>query len=442
MRGILSTRRVNRRTPTYGVFVLYAAATISLPAQTFTALLSFNGEDGAYPQAVLVQGTDGNFYGTTYGGGARRKGTIFKITPAGVPTTLYSFCAQGSCGAGEQPWAGLVQGRGGDFFGATPQAIFKITPSGALTTLYNFSNVDNAQPAAGLVQATSGDFYGTSYAEQTVFKITPSGALTTLYTFCHQRQCHDGQSPAAGLVQGTDGDFYGTTEFGGINNGGTIFKITPDGTLTTLYTFCQDVNCADGAHPFGGLTQAIDGDFYGTTVGGGAFPICLNGCGTVFKVTAAGSLTTLYSFCAETACVDGFLPEGALVQATDGNFYGTTEGGGTTGNGTIFKIESSGMLTTLYSFCSQNNCTDGGNPFAGLVQATNGDFFGTTCHFGAYGGNDGFGTVFSFSTGLGPFVETQPSSGTVGTAVKILGTNLAGVSSVTFNGTPATFAIS
>jgi uncharacterized repeat protein (TIGR03803 family) len=197
-----------------------------------------------------------------------------------------------------------------------------------------------------------------------------------------------------------------------------------------LYTFCSKSGCKDGGSPRAGLVQATDGNLYGTTVGGNVY----NGDGTVFKITASGKLTTLHSFDG----TDGASPYAGLVQATDGNLYGTTDFGGANcvsdgGCGTVFKITPKGKLTTLHSF----DGTDGADPYAGLVQYTDGNLYGTT----ATGGSYGRGTVFSLSVGLGPFVETQPTSGKVGTAVKILGTDLTGASRVTFNGTAARFKV-
>jgi len=236
-------------------------------------------------------------------------------------------------------------------------------------------------------------------------------------------------------------DIRGTSPAGA----GTVFKITPSGTLTTLYSFTGNT---DGGCPMGGLIQATDGNFYGTTLQGGANAGSNgNGAGTIFKITPSGTLTTLYSFCSQSGCTDGEEPLAGLVQATDGNFYGTTYYGrgnaGVWGDsaGTIFKITPGGALTTLYSFCPQSGCPDGSNPIAGLAQATNGNLYGTA----EYGGDTtgtcavyGCGTVFSLSVGLGPFVETLPTSAKVGAAVKILGTNLTGATGVSFNGTPAT----
>jgi uncharacterized repeat protein (TIGR03803 family) len=414
---------------------------IALPAQTFTTLFNFDKTDGAGPTGGLVQATNGYLYGTTDEGGTYGGGTVFKITPFGRLTTLHTFDGVN----GQYPRAGLVQAANGDLYGTTENGgengggtVFQITLSGMPTTLYSFCSLgvlcaDGEYPLYGtLVQAANGDLYGTTLggganSVGTIFKINPSGTLTTVSSFCFEG-C--GGDPFAGLVQATNGDFYGTAESGGANghNGGTVFKITPSGTLTTLYSFCSQSGCTDGENPYAGLVQATDGNFYGTTVGGGA-----NGDGTVFRITPTGALTTLYSF----DITDGETPPAGLVQATDGNLYGTTAYGGANGGGTIFQITPSGTLTTLYNFCSQSGCTDGQNPWAGLVQATDGNFYGTTNGGGA--NNDG--TVFSLSVGLGRFVETRRTYGEVGALVEILGTDLNGSTSVSFNGATAVFNV-
>ncbi len=315
-----------------------------------------------------MQGTDGNFYGTTYGGGAEpRVGTVFKITPGGALTTLYSFCAQTNCTDGQQPYAGLVRGSDGNFYGTTLEG--------------------GANTGCSLGSGSCG----------TVFKITPGGALTTLHSFCAQSNCADGGNPYAGLVQASDGNFYGTTFDRGANGYGTVFKITPAGTLTALYSFCSQTSCADGQYAYAGLVQATDGNFYGSTSAGGAG--AYHQGGTVFKITPSGTLTTIYNFCSQPNCTDGDSSVARLVQATDGTLYGTTLHGGaycmpTSGCGTVFRITPSGMLTTLHSF---DDTDDGKTPFGGLVQASDGNFYGAA----TYGANPactsglhGCGTVF------------------------------------------------
>jgi uncharacterized repeat protein (TIGR03803 family) len=456
------------------------------PAQTdapapasvkFTTLHTFSGADGALPpQADLVQATNGDIYGTTARGGTgigciQGCGTIFKMTPDGALTTLYSFCSQLPCADGQYPEAGLTQATNGDLYGTTivggasqSGTVFRITPRGALTTLHNFAtqtNADGQFPSGLLVQAANGDLYGTTEnggSDQsspegggTIFKITPSGTLTTLYSFCSQT-CADGLSPFAGLVQAANGDLYGTTVGGGLggpcpyNDCGTVFKITPGGMLSTLYSFCSESGCVDGDFPISGVLQASNGDLWGTTeLGGTSNALCLSGgCGTIFKITPTGTLTTVYSFCpVASACPDGYAP-GALVRAASGSLYGITLYGGSYGQGTIFKITSKGNLTTLYSFCSQSGCPDGAGP-SSLIQATDGVLYGTTFTGGgsAYcpAPMTGCGTIFALSTGEAPFVETRPVIGKAGEAVTILGYKLTGTTSVTFNGISAAFAV-
>jgi uncharacterized repeat protein (TIGR03803 family) len=372
------------------------AAAIPSPAQTFKTLVNFNTTNGANPFAGLVQGTDGYFYGTTAYGGTNYTcsalprsscGTVFKMTPAGTLTTLSSL---GAVSGGYDPQAPLVHAANGGFYGTTMQGgalslgtIFKITSGGTLTLLYTYNNkVDGAYPDAALVQAPGGDLYGTTRngganGDGTVFKIS-GGTLTVLHSFNNT----DGSLPY-GLVLATDGDFYGVTNEGGATFHGTIFKITAAGTLTTLYSFCPQTNCSDGASPYATLVQGNDGDFYGTTGQGGAY-----GDGTVFKMTPAGVVTTLHSF----SGADGMGPFAGLVQGTDGNFYGTTQYGGFSSYGTIYKITPAGALTTLHNFHLQ----DGSVPDGTLLQATNGIFYGTTEFGGAYG----TGTVFSLDVGL------------------------------------------
>lgn len=434
---------------------LYAVTTICVQAQTFTTLVTFNGSNGSYPGTSLVQGTDGDLYGTTAAG----LGTIFRMTLNGSLETLYSFGGQD----GAYP-VGLSLATDENFYGTTTEGgsyvgcsagcgtVFKITRNGVLTTLHDFDSTDGSYPAGGVVQGTDGSFYGVTeyggtnscagYAPGcgTIFKITSQGTLTILHSF----NGTDGSQPIGGLAEGIDGNLYGTTLSGGVNNAGTVFRITSKGALTILYSFCAQAGCTDGQSPFAGLFQATDGNFYGTTASGGS-NYCYYGqqSGTVFKITPAGKLTTLHSFCSS----EGRIPEAPLVQATDGKLYGAAKfgGNGSNGNctavfdpgcGTIFKIPINGVLTTaVHTF----NWNDGDTPSAGLVQATNGILYGTT----ANGGNGSYpeGTIFAQSFGARPFVSTLPSSRRIGQQVSILGTDLTGATGVTFNGTPATFTV-
>lgn len=377
-----------------------APVTISFgsAAQDFHMLLSFDGTNGDGPYAALIQATDGNFYGTTSEGGTGYiAGTIFKITPSGTLTSLYSF--QGPDGF--NPTSALVQATNGNFYGTTEGGgsstacqygcgtVFKITPGGVLTTLHSFDLTDGAYPYAGLIQARDGDLYGTtSYGganniHGTVFKITPKGKLTTLHSF----NGSDGSQSMAGLVQATDGNFYGTTEARG-RGFGTVFKITSSGTLTTLHFF----EGSDGGYPTAGLVQATNGRLYGTTEYGkyrNDAHVIGNQDGTVFKITLSGRLTKMYKF----QGTDGRNPYAGLIQATDGNFYGTTLNGGANNDGAVFEMTPDGTLTTIYSF--QNSQA---YPFAGLVQGTNGKLYGTT-YEGGTGNCGGFfcGMVFSLT---------------------------------------------
>ena len=411
-----------------GALLFLATGALASPAQTFTSLLSFNGTNGANPERVnLAQGFDGNVYGTTSGGGTYGSGTVFRVTPTGALATLYSFCSQKNCPDGMQPLGGVLQGMDGNFYGTTSAGganqdgtVFKMAPKGALTTLYSFDGADGMNPPGWLIQAPNGIIFGTTASGGangygTVFKITTAGALTTLHNFNDT----DGSIPG-GLVLATNGNIYGTTYQGGSNGYGTVFKITTTGVFTSLHSFAY----ADGANPNLAPIQAANSYFYGTTQIGGSG----NG-GTIFRMTAAGALTSLYSFSGG----DGNQPIGGVTQATDGTFYGVTFAGGANDQGTIFRFTSARKLTILHNF----DGTDGTEPFGKLTQATNGIFYGTTYE----GGTDTYGTIYSLSVGLGPFVQTLPTSSKVGVPVIILGNNLTGATNVSFNGIAATFTV-
>jgi len=376
--------------------------------------------DGANPRAGLIQDAAGNFYGTTYAGGANAGsncasshvgcGTVFEVDTAGNETVLYSFCSASNCADGANPAAGLIQDVSGSFYGTTlfggasgSGTVFKLDSAGNETVLYSFCSVSNctdgASPSAGLIQDVAGNLYGVTQgggasADGTVFKVDTAGNETVLYSFCSVSNCRDGANPAAGLIQDAAGNFYGTTEFGGANNNtdcyylgcGTVFKLDTAGNETVLYSFCSVSKCRDGVWPVASLIQDAAGNLYGTTWLGGAgnSQSCYGGgCGTAFKLDSTGNETTLYAFCSVSNCTDGLWPVAGLIQDAAGNLYGTTQYGGTTGGGTVFKVDTAGNETVLYSFCVASACADGVWPLAGLVQDAAGNLYGTTDEGGA-----------------------------------------------------------
>jgi uncharacterized repeat protein (TIGR03803 family) len=370
---------------------------------------------------------------------------------AAIPATAQTFTNLVSFdGAnGNDPYnSSVVVGPNGNLYGTTlvggtvGGTVFEITPAGVLTTIYNFCSqngcTDGIVPFGGLTLGTDGNFYGTTNSgganfAGTVYKITPSGTLTTVYSFCSQTNCADGQAPDAGLVEGANGNFYGTTSSGGAHSSGTIFEITTSGTLTTLYNFCSQTNCADGWTVYSALTRASNGKLYGVTLSGGA-----SGFGTVFSITATGTLTTLHNFSGK----DGQTPWGGLVQASDGNLYGTASSGGRTDNGIVFKMTKAGRLTKIHDFCLSAYCTDGAVPLGTLIQGSNGNLYGTTIT----GGANYRGTVFEITTAgvltsLHSFAGTDGQSPYAGVVQDVSNgtlygtTTLGGDSSCTTNGT-------
>ncbi len=373
---------------------------------TYTTIPPFELIQGwvvpALPFGGLIQGNDGDFYGTTYDGGSGHYGTVFKMTAAGTLTNLVNFTSTN----GSRPFGGLIQGGDGDFYGTTSNGgsggygtVFKVTAAGTFTTLVNFTSSNGSNPEATLIQGSDGNFYGTtanggSDNNGTAFKMTAGGALTTLVNF----NSTNGNQPNTGLIQGSDGNFYGTTTSGGSINHGTAFKMTADGVLTTL------VNFNSSSHPYAGLIQGSDGDFYGTTSDGGSGLY-----GTVFKVTAAGTFTTLVNF----NSTNGGDPRAALIQASDGNFYGTTEQGGSNGKGTVFKMTPSGTLITLVNFTN----TNGSNPYAALVQGSDGNLYGITTLGGTTADGQSGGHIFRLR--MGPSVTSQPQTNVSGNSATL-----------------------
>lgn len=423
----LATSRCHVPLSTLDVFfaVLIGLFCMSMPAErghaeaTLAILHSFGDgsvkNDGAAPYAGLAHGTDGNFYGTTLFGGSATDGTVFKITPTGVVTILHSFGDGSIKNDGIWPLAGLIEGTDGNLYGTTSQGgstlgsggydndgygtVFKITLSGTVTILHSFGDGsvanDGENPRASLVQGIDGSYYGTTIdgglaGNGALFKITPSGSETILHSFSDGSVANDGAVPY-GLVRGTDGDFYGVTSSGGSVKHGTVYKVTASGMITVLHSFGDGSVINDGIRPKAGLILGTNGNFYGTTYGGGSAAD-----GTVFKITPSGVETIMHDFGEGGDTDDGEDPQASLTQGTDGDFYGTTDEGGSAtegtpdGFGTVFKITPSGVETILHAFCEDSDINDGQNPSASLAEGTDGNFYGTT----SLGGTADDGTVF------------------------------------------------
>jgi uncharacterized repeat protein (TIGR03803 family) len=342
-------------------------------------------------------------------------GTIFEINTAGQFSILYNFCSQSGCSDGALPATLLVQGLNGSLYGATLGG--------------GISNQTVCGGPCGII-----------------FQLR-TGTLITLHNFCAQSDCPEGWGPRS-LILGNDGNFYGTTGAGGANAAGTFYQLTAKGTLTVLHAFNGPT---EGSAAIVSM-QGADGNFYGAGSGGGSQNV-----GTFFQMTPSGQLTVLHNFGLPTTVEGGANPTG-IMQATDGNFYGSTTWGGTgtapfiaecvsyIGCGTLFQITPAGQLTILENFCGREICSSGSLPFAAPIQATNGNIYGTT----GFAGNDdecenlngpGCGTVYREELGLAPFVTTNPALGQPNLSINILGDDLTGTTSVTFNGTPATFIV-
>jgi len=419
------------------VIAVLALAAVPIANAQLNVLYNFGTHSGDPENpsnpGIIAQGRDGNMYSTTVTGGTNGLGSVFKITPAGNVTVIYD-CDETH---GYDLSSGLTLGTDGNFYGAA--------------------------------------FLGGTAGFGTIFKITPTGTLTALYNFTGGK---DGLYPSAPPIQGTDGNWYGTTQ-GDFSSYGTLYKLTPSGKLTVLYTF---VGTQGSDQPRTPLVQGTDGNFYGTTALGGK-----NNQGMIFKITPSGKLTVLYNF-DSTHGTTSFSP---LIQGGDGDFYGTTISGGSAGAGIAFKITSSGKLTVLHNFSFSSGPAV---PYAGLLGATNGLFYGTTYQGGTMGdgtlfsmsakgkvsdlhdfdittglhpeanllqhtngilygdtyeggtsvpacGNSGCGVFYSFSAGMGPFVSLVTTSGKVGNTIEILGQGFKGTTAVSFNGTAAKFTV-
>jgi uncharacterized repeat protein (TIGR03803 family) len=371
----------------------------------------------------VIVDRSGNLYGTTWFGGANGGGNVFKIAPDGTYKVLYSFCSQSNCADGDGPLAGLIIDSSGNLYGTTTfgganggGTAFKLAAKGTETVLYNFCSrrhcSDGAGPSTGVVMDSSGNLYGTtinggrSCRCGSVFKLAPNGTETTLYSFTAGS---DGYEPNS-VILDSAGNLYGTTPFGGTNGSGNVFEVSPDGTFKLLYSFCSQANCTDGANPQAGLIMDNSGNLYGTANGGGMY-----GYGTVFKLAANVTETTLYTFCSKGDCRDGAFPAAGLMMDGSGNLYGTTQFGigrdcydrNPDQCGTVFKLATNGTETALYSFCSKAGCADGLTPAGSLTMDGSGKLYGTTFQGGKGHCIDGCGTVFELDPALPLRVQTR-----------------------------------
>jgi uncharacterized repeat protein (TIGR03803 family) len=391
---------------------------------------------------LIAQGRDGNMYTTTPAGEASGSvGTAFKITPTGKLTVLHNFTsAEGT------PLSGLVLGTDGNFWGTTYNGghggcvnnqgcgqVFKMTPAGKVTFLYTFTGGnDGGNPVAPPIEASNGMFYGTTQFggidnQGTIYQITESGVLTTRFPWDE----NDGDQPLGALVQATNGTLYGTTTVGtGGACGGeynacaTMFSVTTGGAFNELYEF-----------PFGsdqlynGLVQAYDGTLWGTINNGGA-----HGCGEVYKITTKGTFkfTDVYDF---TCGTDGGNPAAGLLLGTDGNLYGVTQNDGQDGVGTFYAITEKDQFVTqdLTAFDSIN----GAHPSVTLIQNTNGIIYGDAYQGGKTTNSGTFYEVTGLKFEKTPFVSLLPTSGKVGATIEILGQGFTRTSKVSFNGRAA-----
>jgi uncharacterized repeat protein (TIGR03803 family) len=411
--------------------VLVTLIMVPAHAQTYSVVYNFgSSSEYAGGGSVVTQGRDGNMYGTGYGAINNSGGVVFKITPQGIFTVIYSF--DGTHGYG--PQGGLTLGTDGNFYGTTKWGgssgsgtVFRITPSGTLTVLYNFTGgTDGGEPVAPPIQGDDGSLYGMTNGDNLdygkVYRLAPSGKFTTLYQFTGPT----GIGPESRLIQGKDRHLYGTAARGGVRNYGTAFTITPSGAFSVLNYF----DATHGSSPVAPVIESSDGNLYGTTLHGGS-----GKGGTVYRLTTTGEITVLANFASGTPTAN---PYAGLVQATDGYFYGATRGVTYGTNGTLFRISAEGAISTLYTF---NEARTGRGPADTLVQHTNGLLYSDT-QWGGTGSICPCGVFYSLNEGLMPFVSLVRTSGKVGSTVEVLGQGFAGTTSVSIGGISARFNIS
>jgi uncharacterized repeat protein (TIGR03803 family) len=370
---------------------------VSCTAGTESILYSFTGgtTDGAQPAAGLIMDNGGNLYGTCFSGGSNNYGTVFKISAAGAESVLHFFAGYSTTATDAgQPMADLIVDSAGNIYGTTASGglgnngtVFKINAAATESVLYSFAGQyagDGQGSEGNLIMDSAGNLYGTTELggadnSGTVFKISPSGAESVLHSFVGGTT--DGAGPVAGLVMDSAGNLYGTTPSGGAYGAGTVFKVSASGAENVLYSFAG--GATDGQDSRARLIMDSAGNLYGTTANGGP-----SGAGTVFKISATGTESIVHFFGVGN---DGAAPMAGLAMDSAGNLYGTTQIGGANGSGTVFKISAVGTESTLYSF--EGGTTDGSGPTADLIIDSAGNLYGTT----GSGGPNNDGTVFKMN---------------------------------------------
>jgi uncharacterized repeat protein (TIGR03803 family) len=355
-----------------------------------TVLYNFTGgSDGGNPSGSLILDSAGNLYGTTGYYGAAGYGVVYKVDPSGQENVLYTFT--GGTDGGNPP-AGVIRDSAGNLYGTASNGgisrqgvVYKLNTTGQETVVCGFpSPADGGEPAAGVMRDSAGNLYGTTlyggaYDAGTVYKVDAAGRETVLYTFTGGT---DGANPFAGVIADPEGNLYGTTEDGGTFNAGTVYMLDTAGNETVLHSFAF-YPFGDGALPFAGVIRDSEGNLYGTTIGAGT-----SSAGIVYKLDPAGNETVLYNF---TGGSDGGEPDSGVIRDSAGNLYGTAYLGGAAGQGVVYRVNAAGVEKVLYSFMGG---TDGANPFAGVIADAEGNLYGTT----ANGGTANAGVVFKLDT--------------------------------------------
>ena len=416
-----STSEKILRLPTavLGLAAVLVGGALAMPpaqAQTFGVLYTFKGgTDGSAPYGGLIRDAAGNFYGTASGAAPSSSATVFALSgTTGKEMPLYDFTGGTD---GNFPQAGLLPGGNGIFYGTTVfggdlscggcGTVFEVDKTtGKETVLHAFTGgADGAEPICALLRDPAGNLYGTTAGGGsnascaipggcgTVFKLDASGKETVLYSFSGGA---DGGFPQAGVIRDAKGNLYGTA-LTGAHLAGVVFKLDSAGTESVLYAFTGGT---DGGYPYAAVIRDAAGNLYGTTNGGGAFSQ-----GTVFKLDPSGGESVLYSFAGGT---DGANPSASVIEGAAGNLYGTTEYGGSFNAGTVFKIDTTNTETVLHTFTGGK---DGGNPYAGLLAGSDGSLYGTARNGGdlSCGPPVGCGVVF----GIKPRVANEALSLTI-----------------------------